>query len=126
MKKMSVTMGITIMYAGVGLLWTLLGILRITNLAAREGVLEYILLGLSSLATIISLFPKRDSYDEMVGEHLREALSIGFIAIMITTAVLLVVNSLVVKLDFSQSYCLIIGVGELTAGVLFFKMERGG
>ena len=40
MKKLSVTMGITIMYAGVGLLWTLLGILRITNLAAREGVLE--------------------------------------------------------------------------------------
>ena len=125
MKKLSVTMGITIMYAGVGLLWTLLGILRITNLAAREGVLEYILLGLSIIATTISLLPKRDSFDEMAGDHLRMALSSGFIAIMAPTAVLRVVNSLVVKLDFSQSNCLIVGVGELTAGSVFFKMERG-
>ena len=86
MKKLSVTMGITIMYAGVGLLWTLLGILRITNLAAREGILEYILLGLSIIATTISLLPKRDSFDEMAGDHLRMALSIGFIAIMATTS----------------------------------------
>ena len=54
---------------------------------SREGVLEYILLGLSIIATTISLLPKRDSFDEMAGDHLRMALSIGVIAIMATTAV---------------------------------------
>lgn len=126
MKKLSSMVSTTILYAGGGVGWTALGLLRLFGADANLDVLEYILLIAGAAVAIIFMLPKRDTFDEMAQAHLMNALSWGFVAMTTAATILLAVNIVVKDLLFTQTYPIIIGVGYMVAGVKFFMMERSG
>ena len=112
-------------YIGMGVVWTFMAILElvepsgiVTGFQLAIFIVAGLLLGYTTIST------KED--DEMSREHLGTAMYLGFLVMNVICLAILILTHFNVNVPVRVAAFLILGLGCLSTGLLFYYQERPG
>jgi len=113
-------------YIGMGIVWTSMAILELvepSGIVTGFQLAIFIVAGLLLAYTTIST---KEDDDEMSREHLGTAMYLGFLVMNVICLAILILTHFNVNVPVRVAAFLILGLGCLSTGLLFYYQERPG